>query len=83
MNVSLTAKLEGYVKAKVKSGDYNNASEVVREALRELQERDAERRIKIRNLKAALSHGEASGPAVAWDPKAVKAEAYRRARKSA
>ena len=34
MNVSLTPKLEGFVKAKVKTGDYNNASEVVREALR-------------------------------------------------
>lgn len=36
MNVSLTPELERYVKAKVKSGYYNNASEVVREALREM-----------------------------------------------
>lgn len=40
MNISLTPKLEGFVKAKVKTGDYNNASEVVREALRLLQRED-------------------------------------------
>jgi len=40
MNVSLTPKLESFVKAKVKTGDYNNASEVVREALRLLQRED-------------------------------------------
>jgi putative addiction module CopG family antidote len=34
MNVSLTAELEEYVRRKVASGLYNNASEVIREALR-------------------------------------------------
>ena len=34
MNVSLTAELEKYVRRKVASGLYNNASEVIREALR-------------------------------------------------
>ena len=34
MNVSLTAELETVIKGKVKSGLYNNASEVVRDALR-------------------------------------------------
>ena len=34
MNVSLTHELESLVEAKVKSGLYNNASEVVRDALR-------------------------------------------------
>lgn len=35
MHISLTPELEEAVKAKVKSGLYNNASEVVREALRQ------------------------------------------------
>lgn len=35
MNISLTPELESAVKAKVDSGLYNNASEVVREALRQ------------------------------------------------
>lgn len=41
MNVSLTATLEEFVRRKVASGLYNNASEVVREALRLLIEREA------------------------------------------
>jgi antitoxin ParD1/3/4 len=41
MNVSVTDELAGYVRKKVKSGRYNNASEVVREALRRMEEEDA------------------------------------------
>lgn len=40
MNVSLTPKLEELIQDKVESGYYNNASEVVREALRLLETRD-------------------------------------------
>lgn len=43
MNVSLTPKLEAFVRQKVESGLYNNASEVIREALRLLVEREKER----------------------------------------
>jgi antitoxin ParD1/3/4 len=41
MNVSVTDELAGYVRKKVKSGRYNNASEVVREALRRMEQDDA------------------------------------------
>jgi len=40
MNVSITDHLAGYVRARVKSGRYNNASEVVREALRRMEQDD-------------------------------------------
>jgi antitoxin ParD1/3/4 len=40
MNVHLTPQLESLVHAKVRGGRYNSASEVVREALRLMQERD-------------------------------------------
>ena len=40
MNVSITDQLAGYVRKKVKSGRYNNASEVVREALRRMGRTD-------------------------------------------
>ena len=40
MNVSLTPELEKFVADKVKSGFYNNASEVVRASLRLLKEQD-------------------------------------------
>lgn len=41
MNVSITDRLAGYVRKKVKSGRYNNASEVVREALRRMEDDEA------------------------------------------
>lgn len=41
MHVSLTPELENQVRLKVESGLYNNASEVVRESLRLMLERDA------------------------------------------
>jgi antitoxin ParD1/3/4 len=55
MNVSLTPALEKMVQQKVESGLYNNASEVVREALRLMKE---VRRARLKRLKAALALGE-------------------------
>jgi antitoxin ParD1/3/4 len=40
LNVSLTPTLRNYVRAKVKGGGYESASEVIRDSLRALQERD-------------------------------------------
>jgi antitoxin ParD1/3/4 len=47
MNVSLTAELEKFVDQKVATGRYSSASEVVREALRLLEEHDQDRAHKI------------------------------------
>jgi antitoxin ParD1/3/4 len=44
MNVSLTPELEELVNQKVRSGLYQTASEVVREALRLLKQRDDDTR---------------------------------------
>lgn len=43
MNVSLTTELEAWIQAKVRSGLYQSASEVVRDSLRLLRERDEQR----------------------------------------
>ena len=43
MNVSLTTELEKFIHSKVDSGYFQNASEVVRSALRLMKERDTER----------------------------------------
>jgi antitoxin ParD1/3/4 len=40
MNISITDELAKYVRARVKSGRYNNASEVVREAIRRMEQED-------------------------------------------
>jgi antitoxin ParD1/3/4 len=59
MNVSLTPQLEQMIRAKVESGLYNNASEVVREALRIMIEH--EERLQYRDrLESALAEGFAS-----------------------
>ena len=57
MNVSLTPELERLVADKVDGGRYASASEVVREALRLLEERDALRQAKIEALKAKVAIG--------------------------
>jgi antitoxin ParD1/3/4 len=49
MNVSLTPELERYIKQKLSSDLYQTASEVVREALRLLRERD-ERLAELRHV---------------------------------
>ena len=46
MNVNLTPRLEAMVRKKVESGLYNNASEVVREALREMERKDQFARLR-------------------------------------
>lgn len=57
MNVSLTPKLDELVQSKVSSGLYNSASEVIREALRLLDERDRLREARLGELRAELSVG--------------------------
>ena len=59
LNVSLTPALEKMVQQKVDSGLYNNASEVVREALRMMHQTEDVRRAKLKRLKLALAKGEA------------------------
>lgn len=59
MHVSLTRKLEKFVRTKLGTGLYNNASEVMREALRLMQEHEELRRLKLRRLRAELAKGEA------------------------
>ena len=42
MNVALTTHWEGFIRQLIESGRYNNASEVVRAALRKLQDTEGE-----------------------------------------
>ena len=57
MNVSLTPELERLVQEKVESGLYNSASEVVREALRLLRERDEVQRMRLEELRREIQIG--------------------------
>jgi len=60
MNVSLTPELEKFVSAKVGSGRYSSASEVVREALRLLEEHDAGRAFQLAEFNGELGRRFAS-----------------------
>jgi antitoxin ParD1/3/4 len=57
MNVSLTPELEQFVADKVKSGRYTSASEVVREALRLLEEREELRSLQKQELQKKIAEG--------------------------
>ena len=57
MNVSLTPVLEKMVQAKVASGLYNSASEVVREALRLLVEHERMQQAKLEALREEVDIG--------------------------
>lgn len=57
MNVSLTQELEQYVSQKVESGLYTSASEVVREGLRLLKERDEIQQMRRAELQRQIAVG--------------------------
>ena len=66
MHISLTPELESRVKAKVETGFYNNASEVIRAGLRLLADDES----RIVALKSAIEEGINSGIAEDFDPQA-------------
>ena len=62
-SVALGSHFESFIKSQVASGRYNNASEVVREGLRLLEDREAQRRLQFEQLRAEVQAGAASGAA--------------------
>ena len=82
LNVNLTPHLEEMVRAKVESGLYGSASEVVREALRLMDEQDRVRAAKLEQLRSEVRRGLDSGKSQTWDAAKMKraAKARRAAR---
>ena len=87
MNVSLAHQLEKFVTAKVESGRYNSASEVVREALRLLEEHDSARAAQLAEFNeelgrrlASFDRGEVVDPAAARTRLQRKSEQRRKPR---
>lgn len=81
MNVSLTPQLEAMIRVKVETGRYRNADAVVREALRQLEEREQ----RLDELRTALAIGEEQvtrGEVVEWTPE-LAAEIWREAKEAA
>jgi antitoxin ParD1/3/4 len=61
---ALGAQFERFVEKLVKSGRYNSKSEVVREGLRLLENREQERHAKLAALREVFRQGEESGPPI-------------------
>ena len=80
MNVNLTPQLEDLVRRQglCASGLYTSASEVIREALRLLEEQDRLREVKLGRLREDIRKGLDSGPSEAWDAAQTKREARAR-----
>ena len=85
MNVSLTPELEELVNAKVQTGRYSSASEVVREALRLLEDRDRAKAAQLAEFNrelggrlSSLDRGERVDPEGARARLARKSEDYRK-----
>ncbi|MDT8446587.1 MAG: type II toxin-antitoxin system ParD family antitoxin [bacterium] len=78
MNVSITEHLGQFVQEKVKAGLYNSASEVVREALRLLEQQDQIRQLQLEALRSEIQKGVGSGEATPWDAGELKAALSKR-----
>ena len=91
MNISLTPELENLVAEKVASGRYLSASEVIREALRLLEQFEQQRVVDLQQLQRQVAVGLSeldNGEFTDYDPKQMKSrisqikKAGRKARKS-
>jgi antitoxin ParD1/3/4 len=73
-NVNLTTDLDRFVAKKIKTGRYENASEVVRAGLRTLEREEELYEAKLAALRASIAEGDASGIS--------KGNVFRRVRKT-
>jgi antitoxin ParD1/3/4 len=56
-NINLTDHFDNFVERQVSSGRYQNASEIVREALRLLESQEEERKAKLKAIRQAAKQG--------------------------
>jgi antitoxin ParD1/3/4 len=56
-NISLTAEQDAFVERIVESGEYQNASEAVRDALRALMQRREESALRLKLLRSQIAAG--------------------------
>ena len=75
--LSLGEHWNSFIKSRLETGRYASASEIVREGLRLLEEKEADSRLEA--LRQALIEGEKSGDAGALDMNAIRQEARKEA----
>jgi antitoxin ParD1/3/4 len=59
-NISLTPEQDAFIDEVLKGGEYQNASEAVRDAIRALQQRRAEDALKLDSLRLSIKAGVAA-----------------------
>ena len=78
-SVALSAHFDSFIESQVKSGRYNNASEVVRAGLRLLEDQHARATLQREEMRVAIAAGLASGPGKSADAVFDRLEAkYRK-----
>jgi len=80
MNVSLSSTFEAYIQKKLDEGTYNNASEIIREALRLKMQQDEIYQIRLKSLRGSIIQGEESGDATPFDMQDIIQDAKKDAR---
>ena len=59
-NISLTPEQDAFIDELLKAGEYHNASEAMRDAIRALKQRRAEETLKLDMLRLSIRHGVAA-----------------------
>lgn len=78
-SIALGPELADYARKKVESGEFGSTSEVIRDALRRVQERD----LRVEHLRERLREAEASGAPEPFDLDEFLKDMHARHRKSA
>ena len=78
MQVTLNSHYEVLLQNKLASGLYETVNDVIQEALRLLEERDQLYELQLKNLRAEIQQGIASGEATPLDIEAIKSRGRTR-----
>ena len=77
MNVSLSPAFEAYIQKQLDEGTYNNASEIIREALRLKMQQDEIYQTRLESLRTAIIQGEESGDATLFNMQDIVQDAKK------
>jgi len=77
---SIGKHFEAFIESLIASGRYSTASEIIRDGLRLIEEREQSREAKLEWLRAEIQKGFDSGPAREFDPKTLAEEVKARGR---
>jgi antitoxin ParD1/3/4 len=78
---SIGKHFEEFIASLIASGRYSTASEIIRDGLRIIEEREQRREAKLEWLRAEIQKGLDSGPPREFDPKTLAEEVKARGRR--